>query len=102
MKKILKDVIIAIIIVAVLWIIFVTIDCIRLRNSKYHTRPIVNLKQEVSQDETTYVGLGYEVTYIHEKEIMHEPGSDAWAVGIGAVGAEFRLFGKILIWAYIE
>ena len=101
MNKILKDILIAFAIVIVLWVIFVLIDCIRLRNSKYHTRPIINLKQEISKDETTYIGLGYTITYIHEKEITHEPGSDAWLVGTGACGAEFRLFGEILIWAYI-
>lgn len=102
MNRIVKDIFIAILIVIILWAIFVIIDCIRLRNSEYHTLPIVNLKQKISKDETTYVGLGYTITYIHEREITHEPGSDAWLVGTGACGAEFRLFGKTLIWAYIE
>lgn len=102
MKRVFKDILIALAIVTVAWILFVTIDCIRLRNSEYHTNPIINLKQEISEDETTYVGLGYTITYIHEKEVTHESGSDFWLVGTGACGAEFRLFGKVLIWAYIE
>ena len=53
-------------------------------------------------ERVTYTGLGYTVSYIQNKQIIHQPGSDAVASGIGACGAEFRLFGKILIWAYIE
>ena len=102
MNRIVKDILIAILIVIVLWAVFVTIDCIRLRGAEYHTTPIITLDQQISKDETIYVGLGYNVKYIHEKEIMHEEGSDAWAVGTGACGAEFRLFGTWLIWAYIE
>ena len=102
MKRILRNILIAILVAALLWLIFVTIDCLRLRNSKYYTYPLINLKQEVNLERVTYTGLGYTISYIQNKQIIHEPGSDAIASGIGACGAEFRLFGKILIWAYIE
>jgi len=102
MKGILKNVLIAILVVVVLWIIFVIIDCLRLRNAEYYTYPLINLKQEVNLERVTYTGLGYTVSYIQNKKIIHTPGSDSVASGIGACGAEFRLFNKILIWAYIE
>lgn len=102
MNKVLKIGIISILILVVIWIIFVTIDCIRLKKSKYYTYPLINLKQDVTNDDVTYTGLGYTIKYIQEKEIHYTPGSDAVAEAIGACGAEFRLFGNILIWAYIE
>lgn len=102
MKRILRNILIAILVVVLIWLIFVTIDCLRLRNSKYYTYPLINLNQEANLERVTYTGLGYTVSYIQNKEIIHTPGSDAVANGIGACGAEFKLFGKILIWAYIE
>ena len=102
MKRILRNILIAVLAVVLLWLIFVTIDCLRLRNSKYYTYPLINLKQEANLERVTYTGLGYTVSYIQNKEIIHTPGSDAVASGIGACGAEFKLFGNILIWAYIE
>ena len=102
MSKILRNVLIAVLIVIILWLIFVLVDCIRLKNSPYYTYPLINLKQDVTKDDVTYTGLGYTIKYIQEKEINYTPGSDVVATGIGAEGAEFRLFGKILIWAYIE
>lgn len=102
MKRILRNILIAVLVVVLLWLIFVTIDCLRLRNANYYTYPLVNLKQEANLERVTYTGLGYTVSYIQNKEIIYMPGSDAVANGIGACGAEFKLFGKILIWAYIE
>ena len=102
MSKIWKNTLIAILIIVMLWIIFVLIDCIRLKNSPYYTYPIINLKQQVTKDDVTYTGLGYTIKYIQEKDIQYTPGLDISSIGIGAQGAEFRLFGEILIWAYIE
>ena len=102
MNRVLKITLLSILILVFIWVVFVTIDCIRLRNSKYYTYPLINLKQDVTEDDVTYTGLGYTIKYIQEKEIHYTPGSDAIATEIGACGAEFRLFGKILLWAYIE
>lgn len=102
MIKIIKGILITLVIVIIIWVSFVTIDCIRLGKANYYTTPLIKLKEVINKDETTYVGLGYEIKYIHEKVITHEEGSDFWLTQTGAVGAEFRLFGKILIWAYIE
>ena len=102
MSRILRNMLIAILMVVILWLIFVLIDCIRLKNSPDYTYPLINLKQDVTKDDVTYIGLGYTIKYIQEKDIQYTPGSDASLTAIGASGAEFRLFGKILIWAYIE
>lgn len=102
MNRILKIAVISILIIVFIWLVFVTIDCIILRNAKYYTYPLINLKQEANLERVTYTGVGYTVSYIQNKEIIHTPGSDVVATGIGACGAEFKLFGKILIWAYIE
>lgn len=102
MNRVLKITLLCILIVIFIWIVFVTIDCLRLRNAKYYTYPLINLKQDVTEDYVTYTGLGYTIKYIQEKDINYTPGSDVVAIGTGACGAEFRLFGNILIWAYIE
>ena len=102
MNREVKITLIFVLIVISIWMVFVTTDCLRLRNSKYYTYPLINLKQEANLERVTYTGLGYTVSYIQNKEIIYTPGSDAVASGIGACGAEFKLFGKILIWAYIE
>ena len=101
MNNILRNVLIAILIVVALWLVLVLVDCIRLKNSEYYTEPLIKVTQEITEDKVAYTGLGYTVTYIQEKEVTHV-GSDYRAVAIGAEGAEFRLFGKLLIWAYIE
>lgn len=100
MKKVLRNVLIALLVVVLLWIIFVTIDCVRLRNAKYYTYPLINLKQEANLERVTYTGLGYTISYIQNRTIDYEDGLAL--EGIGACGAEFKLFNKLLIWAYIE
>ena len=50
--------------------------------------------------EIEYDSIGYPKD--KEREINYTPGSDVITSTIGATGAEFKLFGKILIWAYIE
>lgn len=100
MKRFLNNILIAVFIVIILWIIFVTVDCIRLRNSKYYTYPLINLKQEANLERVTYTGLGYTISYIQNRTIDYHDGMSIQ--GIGTCGAEFKLFGKILVWAYIE
>jgi len=102
MNRIFKITLLSVLILIFIWIIFVTIDCIRLKKSKYYTYPLINLKQDVTKNDVTYTGLGYTIKYIQEKEIHYTQGSDVIATGIGACGAEFRLFGRLLVWAYIE
>lgn len=100
MNRVLRNVLIALAIVIVVWVIFVTIDGIRLNNAKYFTYPLIMLKQEANLERVTYTGLGYTISYIQNKTITYQDGLSLQ--GIGACGAEFKLFGKILVWAYIE
>ena len=100
MNKILKNILIALAIVVVVWVIFVTIDCIRLRNAKYFTYPLITLKQEANLERVTYTGFGYTISYIQNRTLEYHDGLSIQ--GIGACGAEFKLFGKMLVWAYIE
>lgn len=100
MNKVLKKVIIVLAVIIIVWLTFVTIDAIRLRNAKYYTYPLLTLKQDANLERVTYTGLGYTISYIQNKTINYTPG--LVAEGIGACGAEFRLFGKWLVWAYIE
>lgn len=100
MNRILKNILICIAILIVIWSVFVTIDSIRLRNSKYYTYPLINVKQQAGLERVTYTGLGYTISYIQNQTLNYHDGLSIH--GIGACGAEFKLFGKILIWAYIE
>lgn len=100
MKRTIKIIILTILVILLIWLIFILVDALRLNKAKYFTKPLITIQEEISEDETTYTGLGYAITYIHEKEV-HADG-DVVAIGHGAEGAEFKLFGNILIWAYIE
>lgn len=80
--------------------VFVVVDCVRLRNAKYYTYPLITIKKEANLERVTYTGLGYTISYIQNKTINYH--DDFVIEGIGACGAEFKLFGKFLIWAYIE
>ncbi len=83
--------------------IFVAADSVRLRKASLSgsgtppTKPLVTLSQEDLSEEgihhVTYTGLGYAVTY----EVSE------WEDGQTHLdGAEFRLFGKMLVWAWIS
>lgn len=100
MDKVFKKVIIIFVVMFLIWLTFVVIDCIRLRNAKYYTYPLIKVKQEANLERVTYTGLGYTISYIQNKTINYTPG--LVAESIGSCGAEFRLFGKWLVWAYIE
>ena len=73
MNRILRNVLITILILIFIWVVFVLVDCIRLRKSEYYTYPLINLKQYVTKDGITYTGLGYTIKYIQEKDIKHTP-----------------------------
>ena len=100
MKKTLVNILIVIAVIILLWIIFVTIDCVRLRNSNEYTYPIIKIAETRLTDGTAqYTGLGYTVSYRTEKEYDFQK-PDAVAIGYGKTTAEFRVFGGILIWSY--
>lgn len=87
MKKFLS----ATLVIVCLYAAFVTADCIKLRYSESFTEPFVTVNSAESKNSVEYSGLGYSVKYYTDN------GETA-----DCYGAEFRLFGKILIWAWIE
>lgn len=89
-----KNICIIIVCIVLLYVMFVTVDCIRLRNSPTDTRPIVTLK--AVENENKYIGLGYSVRYYVDKI------EDSDGVLVLGYGAEFKLFDKILVWAWAE
>lgn len=71
--------------------IFVAADCIRLYNAEPGTKPIITISED--KENHRYNGLGYSVEYyINESETSYE----------NSYGRECRLFGKILLWAYVS
>lgn len=86
-----KKIFLTIVILLIIYFIFVTIDCIRLRNAKVDTKPFITISLAEYENGNKYMGLGYSVKYYKDKQ-DNENG----------YGAEFRVFDKILIWAWIE
>lgn len=84
----------------VLYVGFVATDCIRLSRAKSGTQPFITISQEKTENQNTYIGLGYTISYyvdrvesnVNGKKLIEERG----------YGAEFRLFGRILLWAWVE
>lgn len=78
---------------------FVTVDCIRLRYGA--EKPLITVGEEITDTRVTYYGPGYSISnYVNIGEIWTEDGI-TYVEQLG-YGAEFRLFNKILIWAWIE
>ncbi len=92
-----KKVFIAIGVVLAVYLSFVTADCIRLKNTEAETRPFITVSSTETENRQYYTGLGYTVGY-YTDEFEDADGN----VTEDIYGAEFRLFGKILIWAWIE
>lgn len=100
MNKILKQILIALGIVLICYISFVTVDCIRLKNSKRGTKPLITISEYETDSRTGYKGLGYTIEYYVDKEEQKE--GDMTYINVYGYGAEFRLFDKIMVWAWIE
>lgn len=96
MKKVLKIIGISILCLILIWCIYVTVDAIRLRTMKLGLKPLITLGRVEEDTKLYYKGLGYSITYHVEKEQEYD------LILVGINGAEFRLFDKILIWAWIE
>ncbi len=105
MKKIFRVLIIIISSAILLYGVFVGIDCVRLYKVGGSQKPLITINENRGEDYWKCEGLGYTVTYKFdsEKEASSEeevkqnayPGSHIYS-------AEFRLFDKILLWAWIE
>ena len=94
MKKVILKIII---ILLILYVLFVTVDCIRLRYAKNGTKPFITISLGETENGNIYKGLGYLVRYY-----INETQKSSDLILARIYGAEFRLFDKILIWAWVE
>ncbi len=77
-----------------------TVDCFRLRDSKIGTKPFITLNKQLTQNRITYYSLGYHIQYY--TDIIETENNGIILKEAKGYGAEFRLFNKILIWAWAE
>lgn len=98
MKKY-KIVLLVFIILFALYVSFVAVDCVRLRNGA-GLKPLITLSESVTEFDTIYTGLGYTICYYTDIGDICEEDGITYVEQLGS-GAEFRLFG-VLIWAWIE
>ena len=102
MKKIFRILIIIISSVVLLYGVFVGVDCVRLYNADESKPPIIIIQPtEIEENDIKYTGLGYTITYEIKEDLTSEEAGTINTV-YNICGAEFRLFDKILLWAWIE
>ena len=95
MTDVKKKIAIVLAVIISAYFLFVAVDCVRLMSAHKETKPFVTVSMAQYDDGNGYVGLGYSVRY-RDKITADSDNTD------GICGAEFRLFGKILVWAWIE
>lgn len=95
MTDVKKKIAIVLAVIISAYFLFVAADCVRLKSADKETKPFVTVSMAQYEDGNGYVGLGYSVRY---RDKVTADGSDSPEI----CGAEFRLFGKILVWAWIE
>ena len=92
-----KRVFTVIAILLIVYVLFITVDCIRLKKAQMGTKPFITIRLAEYENGDKYIGLGYSIKYYKDRRVdingnIEERG----------YGAEFRLFDKILIWAWVE
>ena len=92
-----KKILLIMVTLLIIYFLFITIDCIRLRNSKNATKPFITIGLAEYENGNKYIGLGYSVKYYKDKQ-ENKNGN----IVENGYGAEFRLFDRILIWAWVE
>lgn len=104
MKFLLKFVLFVFYTIVLAIIVYIGADCIRLRNAEFGTKPFIvfyenklELEDKTSESYNEYTGFGYTIKYSY----FYDESSENEVIKTGK-SAEFRLFGKILIWAWIE
>ena len=105
MKKISRILIIIISSAVLLYGVFVGVDCVRLYKVGKSDKPLITINEVRGEDYWKCEGLGYTLTYKFdpEKEVSSdEEGKQNAYPGSHIYSAEFRLFDKILLWAWIE
>lgn len=102
MKKIFRVLIIAISSAVLLYGVFVGVECVRLYNADISRPPIITTRPTKTENDTVkYTGLGYTITYRINEEIETEENASLNSI-YDIYGAEFRLFDKFILWAWIE
>ena len=105
MKKIFRILIIIISSAVLLYGVFVGVDCLRLYKLSESEKPLITINEIRGNDYWKCEGLGYTVTYNFDPEkegSSDEEGKQNAYPGSHIYSAEFRLFDKILLWAWIE
>lgn len=100
MKNKLKTVFIIITAIIIVYAGYVTVDCIRLRKSEIGTQPIITTGTTQTDNGTKYFGPGYTVEYYTETVSDSSNTLVKCPESLG-YGAEFRLFNKFLVWAWV-
>lgn len=102
MKKVIRALAITVSSVILIYGVFVGIDCVRLYRAKTAEPPLILTKSEYPGNDTVkYTGLGYTVTY-KTNYAEAENGESSNIAHSRIYGAGFRMFDKILFWAWIE
>ena len=71
-----------------------------MKNAKRGTKPLITISEYETDSRTGYKGLGYTIEYYVDKDEQKE--GDMTYINVYGYGAEFRLFDKIMVWAWIE
>ena len=101
MKKFIRTTVIIISSLVLLYGVFVTVDCVRLYNSFESKQPIITTQEPKTEDYSIkYTGLGYTITYRLYEKIGSEE-YESYSPIYDVCGAEFKLFDKIILWAWI-
>ena len=102
-KNLLKFVLFSFYIIVISLVIYITYDCIRLKNSEFGTKPLIvfslnnlEIKDNTKESYNEYKGFLYTIKYSYFYDLENNNMIKT------SKGREFRLFGKILIWADIE
>lgn len=63
MKKNVKIIGIVVLCIILIWLLLVTVDCIRLKNAERGTHPFITVNIKDYEDGNKYTSLGYSVKY---------------------------------------
>lgn len=89
MDKLVRRIALGVAIVVSIFGLYLIIEFIRLTGADDVTKPLITISEEITDDRVKYDGLGFEVVYkIGNSDRCY--GEEVW------------LFGKILVWAWIE
>lgn len=105
MKKIIKCLVTISCSLILIYGAFVGIDCVRLYKAGESNKPLITTNEIRGEGYWKCDGLGYTVTYKFDPEkavAFEEEGKENAYPGSHVYSAEFRLFDKILLWAWIE